>query len=143
MTRICDRISKPSAQGLKNCEVTGMDCVTYSRNMTYVFKCNKFRTSQRRQGEGKIAQYLKDYFICGIFSLIFFKKYFYSITIMHWRGGLYTSYNAEKRCFFLLTSAYEIDYFGNIRFILWFSVICLCILNFYHTRNSIIALWLL
>ncbi|XP_078336800.1 uncharacterized protein LOC144626482 [Crassostrea virginica] len=48
VTRICNRTSNPSALGLKNCTETGMDCVTYSRNMTYAYKCNKFHTSQER-----------------------------------------------------------------------------------------------
>ena len=46
-----------------------MDCVTYSRNMTYAYKCNKFHTSQERGGESKDSykfKYLIDRFICCI-----------------------------------------------------------------------------
>eukprot|EP00105_Crassostrea_gigas_P012775 XP_011428880.1 PREDICTED: uncharacterized protein LOC105329359 [Crassostrea gigas] len=50
ITRLCDIISNASADTLKNCNVTKEDCVTYSRNRRYAFKCYKTETSQERRG---------------------------------------------------------------------------------------------
>nr|XP_022337974.1 uncharacterized protein LOC111133669 isoform X2 [Crassostrea virginica] len=51
VTRICYRISRFSAHGLINCSLTGRECVTYSKNMLYAYKCNEFQTSKRRRSE--------------------------------------------------------------------------------------------
>lgn len=48
--RICDRISNLSIIGLKDCDLTRNDCVTYSKNRRYAYKCNK-KISQDRQGQ--------------------------------------------------------------------------------------------
>lgn len=50
ITRLCDIISNASADTLRNCNVTKEDCVTYSRNRRYAFKCYKTETSQERGG---------------------------------------------------------------------------------------------
>uniref|UniRef100_A0A8W8JTD7 Uncharacterized protein n=1 Tax=Magallana gigas TaxID=29159 RepID=A0A8W8JTD7_MAGGI len=50
ITRLCDKISNASADTLKNCNVTKENCVTYSRNRRYAFKCFKTETSQERRG---------------------------------------------------------------------------------------------
>lgn len=50
ITRLCDIISNASADTLKNCNVTKEDCITYSRNRRYAFKCYKTETSQERGG---------------------------------------------------------------------------------------------
>nr|XP_022345953.1 uncharacterized protein LOC111138331 [Crassostrea virginica] len=49
VTRTCYRISKDSVKDLSNCNSTGMDCVTYSRNTTFAYKCNETHTSQGRR----------------------------------------------------------------------------------------------
>nr|XP_022310344.1 uncharacterized protein LOC111115793 [Crassostrea virginica] len=46
--RICDRIF--SSSNLTNCDRTGSECVTYSRNKRYTYKCQETNTSQDRQG---------------------------------------------------------------------------------------------
>ncbi|XP_078329324.1 uncharacterized protein LOC111115793 isoform X2 [Crassostrea virginica] len=48
ITRICDRIF--SSSNLTNCDRTGSECVTYSRNKRYTYKCQETNTSQDRQG---------------------------------------------------------------------------------------------
>lgn len=50
ITRLCDKISNSSADNLEHCKNTKRDCVTYSRNMRYAFKCNETGTSQERGG---------------------------------------------------------------------------------------------
>lgn len=50
ITRLCDIISNSSAGTLKNCKLTKKDCVTFSRNGRYAFKCNETDTSQERRG---------------------------------------------------------------------------------------------
>lgn len=40
VARICDEIPKLSIKGLKDCNLTWDDCVTYSRNRRYSYKCN-------------------------------------------------------------------------------------------------------
>lgn len=49
VVRICDRISNVSIEGLKNCDITWNDCVTYSRNK-YAYKCNKKSYCWRDKG---------------------------------------------------------------------------------------------
>lgn len=49
VVRICDKISNVSIEGLKNCDITWNDCVTYSRNK-YAYKCNKTKLLLERQG---------------------------------------------------------------------------------------------
>ena len=44
-------ISNYSTGGLLNCAMTGRDCITYSRNMQYAFKCKKTQFSQDRRGK--------------------------------------------------------------------------------------------
>lgn len=46
--RLCDRISNSTAAPLKNCDHTKTDCVTYSRNRRYAFKCYETHASQIR-----------------------------------------------------------------------------------------------
>ncbi|XP_061162823.1 uncharacterized protein LOC133172034 [Saccostrea echinata] len=41
VTRICDRIENASSLDLKNCDVTKMECITYSEKKLYAFKCNE------------------------------------------------------------------------------------------------------
>lgn len=53
ITRLCDKISNSSADNLEHCKNTKRDCVTYSRNMRYAFKCNETGTSQERGGKRK------------------------------------------------------------------------------------------
>ncbi|XP_078336794.1 coagulation factor XII-like [Crassostrea virginica] len=50
VTRICDMVSKYSTVGLPNCTMTGRDCITYSRNRQYAYKCNETHLSQDRKG---------------------------------------------------------------------------------------------
>nr|XP_022345014.1 uncharacterized protein LOC111137705 isoform X2 [Crassostrea virginica] len=50
VTRVCDMISNYSTGGLLNCAMTGRDCITYSRNMQYAYKCNEAHLSQDRRG---------------------------------------------------------------------------------------------
>lgn len=40
VVRICDKILKLLIEGLKECEFIWNDCVIYSRNRCYVYKCN-------------------------------------------------------------------------------------------------------
>uniref|UniRef100_K1QRR9 EGF-like domain-containing protein n=1 Tax=Magallana gigas TaxID=29159 RepID=K1QRR9_MAGGI len=47
--RLCDRISNSTAAPLKNCDHTKTDCVTYSRNRRYAFKCYETHASQIRE----------------------------------------------------------------------------------------------
>lgn len=53
ITRLCDKISNSSADDLKNCTETKHECITYSRNGRYSFRCYETDTSQERGGEGK------------------------------------------------------------------------------------------
>lgn len=48
ITRLCNRIPNSSAATLKTCMLTKKECVTYSRNRQYAFKCNETDTSQER-----------------------------------------------------------------------------------------------
>lgn len=48
ITRLCDRIPNSSAGTLKNCTSTKNECVTYSRNRQYAFKCYETDTSHER-----------------------------------------------------------------------------------------------
>nr|XP_034336857.1 slit homolog 1 protein-like isoform X1 [Crassostrea gigas] len=48
VTRICDRIS--STNGLTRCDSTRMECVTFSRNRRYAYKCQETDASQERRG---------------------------------------------------------------------------------------------
>lgn len=48
VTRLCDRIPNSTADTLQNCDVTKGDCVTYSRNKRYAFKCYETDASQER-----------------------------------------------------------------------------------------------
>ncbi|XP_065934216.1 uncharacterized protein [Magallana gigas] len=50
VTRICDRTSVSSMNGLTNCDSTRMECVTFSRNRRYAYKCQATVTSQERRG---------------------------------------------------------------------------------------------
>lgn len=50
VARVCDKISKVSIEGLKNCDLTWEDCVTYSRNRQYAYKCNKTMLFKDRRG---------------------------------------------------------------------------------------------
>nr|XP_022342300.1 uncharacterized protein LOC111136025 [Crassostrea virginica]XP_022342301.1 uncharacterized protein LOC111136025 [Crassostrea virginica] len=50
VTRICDRILKSSIHGLPDCALTGQDCITFSRNKMYAYKCNETHVSQDREG---------------------------------------------------------------------------------------------
>ncbi|XP_062615770.1 uncharacterized protein LOC134277448, partial [Saccostrea cucullata] len=49
VTRICDMVTEPSSPQLINCDLTKMDCFTYSENKKYAFKCNKTEESQERK----------------------------------------------------------------------------------------------
>ncbi|XP_062597233.1 uncharacterized protein LOC134258713 [Saccostrea cucullata] len=52
VTRICDRIENSSFLNLKNCDVTKKDCITYSENKRYSFKCTETSaTTQQGQVE--------------------------------------------------------------------------------------------
>lgn len=48
VAKICDKISKLSIEGLKDCDLTRDDCVTYSRNRQYAYKCNKTKFQDKR-----------------------------------------------------------------------------------------------
>nr|XP_022310774.1 uncharacterized protein LOC111116081 [Crassostrea virginica] len=48
VTRICDVISNSSSQNLPNCDLTSSECVTYSRNKLYVYKCQENGISQQK-----------------------------------------------------------------------------------------------
>ncbi|XP_078336791.1 uncharacterized protein LOC111136025 [Crassostrea virginica] len=50
VTRICERISKNSTNWLPDCASTGRDCITYSRNKIYAYKCHETYVSQDREG---------------------------------------------------------------------------------------------
>lgn len=50
VTRQCDKISASSAVGLRSCDLTKRDCVTYSRTGKYAYKCKETDASQDRQG---------------------------------------------------------------------------------------------
>ena len=51
VTRICDRILKNSIHGLPDCALTGQNCITFSRNKMYAYKCKETHVSQDRRGE--------------------------------------------------------------------------------------------
>lgn len=48
VTRLCDRISHSSTDTFNLCTETKRECVTYSRNERYAFKCYESDTSQER-----------------------------------------------------------------------------------------------
>lgn len=51
VTRICDRIIPTStSQNLNSCTLTKKDCVTYSRNKLYMYKCYETSTFKDKQG---------------------------------------------------------------------------------------------
>lgn len=50
VTRICDRTSISSTSGLASCDSTKMDCVTFSKDRRYVYKCHETDISQERRG---------------------------------------------------------------------------------------------
>ncbi|XP_061197850.1 uncharacterized protein LOC133205960 [Saccostrea echinata] len=50
VTRICDRIENASTHNLKNCDVTKMDCITYSERKEYSFKCSE-KSATTQQGQ--------------------------------------------------------------------------------------------
>ncbi|XP_062571388.1 uncharacterized protein LOC134233431 [Saccostrea cucullata] len=50
VTRICDRIENASSLNLKNCDVTKMDCITYSENKRYTYKCTE-KSATTQQGQ--------------------------------------------------------------------------------------------
>lgn len=49
VTRLCHRISNSLVATLKNCAYTKTDCVTYSKNGRYAFKCYETEASQKRR----------------------------------------------------------------------------------------------
>lgn len=50
VTRICDRTSISLTKGLTSCDLTRMECVTFSRNRRYACKCQETDASQERRG---------------------------------------------------------------------------------------------
>nr|XP_022344478.1 uncharacterized protein LOC111137335 [Crassostrea virginica]XP_022344479.1 uncharacterized protein LOC111137335 [Crassostrea virginica]XP_022344480.1 uncharacterized protein LOC111137335 [Crassostrea virginica] len=48
VTRICKKISNSSTYDLRNCATTGKDCITYSKNKRYTYRCPEVHTSQAR-----------------------------------------------------------------------------------------------
>lgn len=50
LTRISDEISFSQSSGLRNCHSTKKNCVTYSRNRQYAYKCYETDYSQERRG---------------------------------------------------------------------------------------------
>nr|XP_022308319.1 uncharacterized protein LOC111114321 [Crassostrea virginica] len=50
ITRICNMISEPPPHDLENCNTTWKECVTYSRNELYAYKCEEANTSKDTQG---------------------------------------------------------------------------------------------
>lgn len=51
VTRICDRIIPTStSQNLNSCTLTKKECVTYSRNKLYMYKCYETSTFKDKQG---------------------------------------------------------------------------------------------
>uniref|UniRef100_K1PIV1 Uncharacterized protein n=1 Tax=Magallana gigas TaxID=29159 RepID=K1PIV1_MAGGI len=50
VTRICDRTSISLTKGLTSCDLTRMECVTFSRNRRYAYKCQETDASQERRG---------------------------------------------------------------------------------------------
>ena len=65
VTRICDRILKNSIHGLPDCALTGHDCITFSRNKMYAYKCRETHVSQDRRGEEQREE--------SLYSTIYFK----------------------------------------------------------------------
>lgn len=59
ITRLCDKISNSSADDLKNCTETKHECITYSRNGRYSFRCYETDTSQER-GELPLCEDTED-----------------------------------------------------------------------------------
>ncbi|XP_055996900.1 uncharacterized protein LOC125670073 isoform X2 [Ostrea edulis] len=50
VTRICDRTESSSHPNLNNCDITKKECLTYSENKRYVFKCNETSTKEEKPG---------------------------------------------------------------------------------------------
>lgn len=48
ITRLCERIPNTLSYTLSNCDYTRQDCVTYSRNRKYAFRCKETFTSHER-----------------------------------------------------------------------------------------------
>ena len=65
VTRICDRILKISIHGLPDCALTGQDCITFSRNKMYAYKCKETHVSQEIGGEKQREE--------SLYSTIFLK----------------------------------------------------------------------
>lgn len=59
VTRICDRTSVSSMNGLTNCDSTRMECVTFSRNRRYAYKCQATVASQERRGDSRQVTFIK------------------------------------------------------------------------------------
>lgn len=55
VARICDEIPKLSIKGLKDCNLTWDDCVTYSRNRRYSYKCNTTMLFKDKLGKGVVV----------------------------------------------------------------------------------------
>nr|XP_022306795.1 uncharacterized protein LOC111113101 [Crassostrea virginica] len=48
--RICDRIPNNSSHGLSDCTYTSKECVTYSRNTWFAYRCQESNILQNRHG---------------------------------------------------------------------------------------------
>lgn len=59
VTRICDRTSISSTSGLASCDSIKMDCVTFSKDRRYVYKCHETDISQERRGERRQVTFIK------------------------------------------------------------------------------------
>lgn len=53
VVRICDRITQNL--DLRSCDITKMDCITYSENRIYTFKCNETNSDQILQRGGTVT----------------------------------------------------------------------------------------
>ncbi|XP_056006497.1 uncharacterized protein LOC130050433 isoform X1 [Ostrea edulis] len=54
VVRICDRTEGSSHPYLNNCDITKYECLTYSKNKRYVFKCNKTLRKEEKQKQGNL-----------------------------------------------------------------------------------------
>ena len=53
VTRICYKISKISGSNLRSCSLTGNECITYSRNSMYAYRCSSRIHSVQNRGGNK------------------------------------------------------------------------------------------
>lgn len=74
VTRICDRTSISLTKGLTSCDLTRMECVTFSRNRRYAYKCQETDASQERRGESRQVTFIKTSLLMYIFICLSIKQ---------------------------------------------------------------------